>query len=98
MNLLLRLTAVLCLAWAVLLLGLKDQLLSTGQFASLVRGLTNSGGIAHLVLACLFWQAASAPLQHRSVIYAAIVLLGLKVANALYGILVLVPANQAALT
>jgi len=97
-NLLMRLTAVVCLAWGVLLVALKDHVLSASELSPLVSGFANSGGIAHLVLAYAFWQAAANPLRNRGVIYAAIMLLGLKVANALYGILLLLPARQAALT
>jgi hypothetical protein len=93
-----RLTAVVCLAWALLLLGLKDQIMTAAQLSPLVRALANGGGIAHLALAYVFWQAAPDPIRNRGVIYAAIVLLGLKVANALYGILVLLPASEAAMT
>lgn len=98
MNLLMRLTAVVCLVWALLLLGFRDQIMTAAQLSPLVRALANAGGIAHLALACVFWQAASDPIRSRGVVYAAIVLLGLKVANALYDILVLLPANAAALT
>jgi hypothetical protein len=97
-KLLMRFTAIVCLVWALLLLGLKDQIMPAAQLSPLVRALVNGGGIAHLALAYVFWQAASDPIRNCGVIYAAIVLLGLKVANSLYGILVLLPASEAAMT
>ncbi|MFI5397803.1 MAG: hypothetical protein ACHQ9S_19885 [Candidatus Binatia bacterium] len=95
MSLLLRVTGILSLGWAVFLLMLKDQVIAVGQLSPLVRALANGLGIANLALAYVFWRAASDPATNRGSIYAAIILLALKVANDLYELLVLLPASQA---
>ena len=50
------------------------------------------------MLAYVFWDASRDPASHRSAVYAAIMLFGLKVANDLYELLLLLPANQAAIS
>jgi hypothetical protein len=94
-SLLLRLTAVLSLGWTILLLGRKELLVGAGLLSPLVRALANALGIANLVLAYVFWTAAREPAANRRTVYAAIALLGLKVATDLYGLLVLLPPSQA---
>lgn len=95
MSPLLRITGILGLGWAVLLLLFKDQVITAEQLSPLVRALANGLGIANLVLAYVFWRAAGDPAANRSAVYAAIILLALKVANDLYELLVLLPASQA---
>jgi len=92
---LLRVTAVVSLAWAVLLLGLKDYVLAAEQLSPLVRALANGLGTANLVFTYMFWYAAREPAANRGAVYGAIMLLALKTANDLYQLLVLLPANQA---
>ena len=94
MRVLLRLTAVVSLAWA-LLLGSKDRLIAADQLSPLARALANGLGLANLVLAYLFWYAARDPAANRGAVYGAIMLLVLKTANDLYELLALLPADQA---
>lgn len=95
MGILLRLTALSCLVWAALLLGLKDRLVATEQLTAVARALANSLGLTQLVLAYVFWSAAKAPALHLKTIYAAMFLLAAKTANDLYDVLVLLPASEA---
>ena len=95
MSVLLRLSAVVSLAWAGLLLALKDQALSAEQLSPLVRALANGLGIANVVLAYVFWYAARAPAANRGAVYGAIMLMVFKTANDLYEMLVLLPADRA---
>ena len=57
---LLTVTALVSLAWAALLLALKDRVIAAEQLSPLARALANGLGIANLVLACIFWLAARA--------------------------------------
>ncbi len=95
MKTLLRLMAAVCMGWAMLLLGFKDRVLAPQDLTALVRALANGLGIANVVLAYLFWDAAREPTAHRGTIYAAIALAALKTANDLYELLVLLPADKA---
>jgi hypothetical protein len=92
---LLRVTALVCLAWAVLLLGLKDYTVAAEQPSPVVHAFANGLGIANLVFAYVFWHAARAPAANRAAVYGAIMLLTLKTANDLYELLVLLPAEHA---
>jgi hypothetical protein len=98
MSVSLRLTAVLCLAWALLLLVLKGRLVPAAELTALAVAAANALGIANLVFACLFWYAAGEPAAHRAAVYAAIMLAALKTANDLYELLVLMPPHAALLT
>ncbi len=95
MSVLLRIAASVSLAWAALLLGLKDQLIAAEQLSPSPRAFANGLGIANVVLAFVFWHAAGAPAQNRSAVYGAIMLMALRTANDLYELLVLLPPNQA---
>ena len=95
MNAVLRLIAAVSLVWAALLLGFKDHVVAADQLSPGARSFANGLGIAHVVLAYVFWHAARNPTAHRGVIYGGIMLLALKTANDLYEILVLLPASQA---
>ena len=95
MSLLLRLTALLSLSWTILLLGRKELVVGAALLSPLVRALANALGIANLVLAYVFWTAAREPAANRGTVYAAIAVLGLKVATDLYALLVLFPPRQA---
>jgi len=83
------------LAWAVLLLAMKDHVIAAAQLTPLARALANGLGIANIVLTYVFWYAARDPGSHRGVIYGAIMLSALKTANDLYELLVLLPPEQA---
>lgn len=95
MRVLLRLAALVSLAWAVLLLGLKAYVMPGHELGPLTQALANGLGITRLVLAYIFWSAAQAPAAHRRAIYAAIALMALSTANDLYQLLVLLPPTQA---
>lgn len=92
---LLRIMAAVTFAWAVLLLGLKGQVIPAADLSPLARALANGLGIANLVLTFIFWSASRDPAAHRGVVYAAIMLAALKTANDLYELLVLLPPHQA---
>jgi hypothetical protein len=94
-SILLRAIAVLSLAWAVLFLCFKERFAATGEMPSLMRALANGLGVANLVLAFVFWQAAGDPAANRGVVYGAIMLSALKTANDLYDLLVLLPPDRA---
>ncbi|HXQ20213.1 MAG TPA: hypothetical protein VN812_00975 [Candidatus Acidoferrales bacterium] len=94
MRVLLRVTAVLSLAWAVLLLGFKEQVLNAEQLSPQVCALANGLGIADAVLAYVFWNAAYDPAAHRGPVYGAIMLMTMKMANDLYELLVLLPPER----
>jgi len=97
-SILLRLTALVCLAWSVLLLAGKDVLFPAQLASPVLRGLANGLGIANAVLAYLFAYAARAPAANRGAVYAAIMLVALRTANDLYELLVLLPADRALLS
>ena len=95
MTILLRLSAAVSLLWAALLLLVKDQTLAADQAAAVTQGLANALGIAYVSLAFCFWYSARDPRTHRAGIYTAIILMALKMANAIYEILVLMPPDHA---
>jgi hypothetical protein len=94
-SVLLRVIAALSLLWALVLLCFKDRAIDAQQLSPLARGLANGLGAAYLVLAYVFWYGARAPAVHRGAIWSAVILLVLKTANDLYGLLVLLPPGQA---
>ena len=94
MRVLLRVTAFLSLAWAVLLLGFKEQVLNADQLSPQVCALANGLGIADVVLAYVFWNAAYDPAAHRGPVYGAIILMAMKMSNDLYELLVLLPPER----
>lgn len=95
MSTLLRLAGVVSLAWAVLLLLMKDSVIAAAQLSPLARALANGLGIANIVLTFIFWYAARDPAANRGAIYGAIMLSALKTASDLYELLVLLPPEQA---
>ncbi len=98
MSVLLRLTALLALAWAVSLLVLKGQVIAPGELSPLVRALANGLGTANLAFAYLFWHAARDPAANRGAVYTALILLGLKLANDVYELLALLPPGEAVIS
>ncbi len=95
MGLLLRLSALSCLLWAVALLGFKNIAIAPDQLTPVARALANGLGIAQLVLMYFFWSASAAPAENRVAIQAAIFLMAVKTANDLYEIIVLLPPQEA---
>ena len=98
MRLLLRLTALLVLAWAVFLLALKGHVLGREELSPQVRALANGLAIANAALAYVFWHGARDPAANRGAVYGAIILLALKLANDLYELLVLLPVPGAVIS
>jgi hypothetical protein len=94
-SLLLRLAAAVCFAWAVLLLAFKDYTLGPAPVLAMSRSLANGLGIANIALAIAFLYGARDPAQHRGAVFAAIALMALRMANAVYELLALIPAEHA---
>jgi hypothetical protein len=92
---LLRIAAVVSLAWAVVLLAFKRELFAGAFISPLGRALANGLAVTQLVLAYVFWSAAATPTANRAAIYAAIMLMALRTSNDLYQLLVLLPPQQA---
>jgi heme A synthase len=82
MTTLLRIAALLCLAWAVLL-----PLMSRSQPDVAVTGvaLADALAAANLVFAYVFWRAASR--DERTAVYAALLLFGLRAVSGTYQVL-----------
>jgi hypothetical protein len=97
-SLLLRLTALLLLAWVVFLLALKGHVIAPQELSVQVSALADGLAIAYVALAYVFWHGARDPSANRGAVYAAIILLTLKLANDLYELLVLLPAREAAIS
>jgi hypothetical protein len=97
-SLLLRLTALLVLAWAVFLLALKGHVVAWEELSPQVYALANGLAIANVALAYVFWHGARDPAANRGAVYGAMILLALKLANDLYELLVLLPARGAAIS
>ena len=95
MKVLLRIAAAVSLAWAAVLLLLKEELFAGALLSPLGRAFANGLAISQLVFAYLFWYAATAPATNRGAIYAAIMLMALRTANDLYQLLVLLPPEHA---
>ena len=98
MTTLLRITAILGIGWAIFLLGFKDQVIAAAELSPLTRAFANGLGIANLTLAYAFWHGARDPAANRGAVYTAIILLGLKIANDLHELLVLLPPHQAVIS
>ena len=95
---LLRLTALLALAWAVFLLALEAHVLAWEELSPQLRAFANGLAIANVALAYVFWHGARDPAANRGAVYGALILLALKLANDLYELLVLLPARGAAIS
>jgi hypothetical protein len=92
---LLYLTAAISLLWSVALVGFSGRLLGAEVESPLTRSLVHGLAITHVVLAFSFLYAARAPATNRGAIYAAILLVALKMGNDIYELLVLLPAEHA---
>jgi hypothetical protein len=97
-SLLLRLTALLMLAWAIVLLALQGYIIAAEQLSPQVRALANGLTVANLALAYVFWHGAHDPVANRAAVYGAMILLALKLVNDLYELLVLLPPRWAAIS
>jgi hypothetical protein len=97
-SLLLRLTALLVLAWAVILLALKGHVVAQEELSPQVRAFANGLAVANAALACMFWYGARDPAANRGAVYGAVIFLALRLADDLYELLVLLPARGAAIS
>jgi hypothetical protein len=98
-SLLLRLTALLVLTWAVAILALQGYIMAAEQLSPQVRAIANGLAVANLALAYVFWHGAHDPAANRAAVYGAMILLALKLVNDLYELLVLkLPAQWAAIS
>jgi hypothetical protein len=95
MSLLLRITGAISLLWALLLFAGKQLYLVGERATPLHHALANGLAITNVVFAFMFFRAAADPPRERTVIYGAIALLALKVANDLYELLVLLRGPEA---
>lgn len=93
MTLLLRIAAVLLLAWGVLLFPLRAWFMPESNIASIVSFLANGSAAASVALAIILLQASRDPQRHLAVILATLVLMSFKTANDLYGLLALPPMH-----
>jgi hypothetical protein len=98
MSLLLRLTALLMLAWAVFLFALTGLVVGQEGLSPQVRAFANGLAVANAALAYVFWYGARDPAANRGAVYGAIILLALKLANDLYELLVLLPSRGATIS
>jgi len=96
-SLLLRLAALLTLAWAVFLLTVKGYV-APEELSPQVRAFANGLAVANVALAYVFWHGAHDPAANRGAVYGAIILFTLRLANDLYELLVLLPARWAAIS
>jgi hypothetical protein len=97
-SLLLRVAALLLLAWAVILLALKGHVVAQEELSPHVYAFANNLAVANAALAFMFWYGARDPAANRCAVYGAIVFLALRLAADLYGLLVLLPAHGAAIS
>ncbi|HVN86083.1 MAG TPA: hypothetical protein VMW17_14690 [Candidatus Binatia bacterium] len=95
MSLFLRITAVISLLWAVLLVPGQSIYLVGERATPLHQALGNGLGIASVVFAFMFWRAAADPPHERTTIYGAMLLLACKIANDLYELLGLLKGPEA---
>jgi hypothetical protein len=84
MTWLLRIAALLCLGWAVLLPSLsrsRPEVTATGI------ALADALAVANLAFAYVFWRAAGRGESDRTAVYAALLLFGLRAVNGTYQVL-----------
>lgn len=87
MSTLLRIAATVSLGWAVVLLGARP--LSPGVWANDPASASVSNGLAilHAAWAFMLWRAAADPSHDRTVVYGALLVLGLRSAKGTYEVL-----------
>ena len=95
MSLFLRITAVVSLLWALLLIPGQSIYLVGERATPLHAALGNGLGIASVVFAFMFWRAAADPPRERTTVYGAMLLLAFKIANDLYELLSLLKGPEA---
>ena len=87
MSILLRISAVLSLLWAIGLFLPPSVTVAEFGATPVTAALANSLAIANFGFAYLFWRAAANPAGERGVIYTALMVFGLRAANATYEVL-----------
>jgi hypothetical protein len=86
MLLLLRIAALLSLAWAIALpWAARRYLVALGDGVAI--GLADGLAVANVAFAYLFWRAASLGGRERNAIYTALLLLALRAVDATYQVL-----------
>jgi|MudIll2142460700_1097286.scaffolds.fasta_scaffold89970_2 hypothetical protein len=98
MSNLLRVTAALSLCWAVALFVFTPMPLAHLADERLAVSLARGLGVAHLAFAFAFWRAARNPPGERTVIYTALLVLGLRAAKGTYETLYLLDGMPAVLS
>ena len=90
----LRIAALACLAWAVLLFCAPATFgLRTSEPAA--TGVASGLAIAHLGWALALWRAAGDPARDRSVVYATLLVLGLRAVKGTYEVLYVLEGTPA---
>jgi hypothetical protein len=94
-KILLRIAAGYSAAWAVALAfpGLLPGI--SGGFSPDMRSLASALASANVALAYLFYRASSSPGEHRGVLYAALMLFGLRAVTGTYEALYLLDGSVA---
>lgn len=87
MSIILRIAAVYSLAWAALLIMPGWLPFDPGSGTPDGRALALALAIANLGYALLFWRAAVDPQRERVIVYAALLVLGLRAAAGTYEVL-----------
>ncbi|OFV89476.1 MAG: hypothetical protein A3J75_00095 [Acidobacteria bacterium RBG_16_68_9] len=98
MSVFLRITAGLSLCWAVMLLVFTPTVLAHLVDERLAVSLASSLAISHVGLAFAFWRGARNPSAERTVIYAALLVVGLRAAKSTYETLYVLEGRPAVLS
>lgn len=96
MTILLRVAAFYSLAWAVALV-FPGRLVGEGPVPVEIRSLASGLAIANLALAYLFLRGARDPAVHRAIVYAGLLLFGLRGGVGTYEVLYLLDGPPALL-
>jgi len=94
-NILLRVAAVYSLAWAVALAFPRSLSFGAGPPTPDISSLEHGLAIANLGLAYLFYRASAQPAAHRAVLYAALIIFGLRGTVGTYEVLYVLDGTPA---
>lgn len=92
---LLRIAAFYSLIWAVYLAAPGWVPLDVGSLTPETRSMASGLAIANLAMAYLFNRAASAPREHRGILYAALLIFGLRGVVGTYEVLYMLDGTPA---
>ncbi len=95
MSVLLGVSALLSLVWAIGLLFFKAVVLGIAVIDPTTEMLANAAAVANLVFAFIFWRGAAAPQRERGAVYAALLILGLRGVSGTYAVLYLLEGREA---